>query len=69
MKNPFDNHKPSDAQVEQILTVREVCKALHATILALPSCRERSVAITKLEELCMWAVKGVIMTDEGEVVK
>jgi hypothetical protein len=69
MKHPFDYHRPSDKQVNEITTVREGCKALHATLLALPSSRERSLAITKLEEVSMWANKGIVMADEGEVAK
>ena len=67
MKHPFDYHRPTAAQVEQISTVRDGCKALHATLLDLPSSRERSLAITKLEEVSMWANKSVIMADEGQV--
>jgi len=67
MKHPFDYHRPSEAQVDQITTVRKGCKALNEILLALPSCRERSLAITKLEEVSMWANKGIIMVDEGPV--
>ena len=67
MKHPFDYHRPTTEQVEQISTIREGCKALHDLILTLPSSRERSVAITKLEEVSMWANKSVIMSNEGEI--
>lgn len=67
MKHPFDYHKPNDTQVRQIETVRAKCKELHEVIMTLPVCRERSVAITKLEEVSMWANKGIIMVDEGPV--
>lgn len=30
----------------------------------MPCCRERSVAITKLEEVSMWANKGSVMQPE-----
>jgi hypothetical protein len=66
-KHPFDYHRPSPAQVEQISTVRTGCKELHAVLMALPPGRERSLAITKLEEVSMWANKAIIMADEGEV--
>lgn len=66
-KHPFDYHQPSEKQVEQILTVREGCKALHLILLDLPNCRERSLAITNLEQVSMWANKGIIMVDEGPV--
>lgn len=68
MKHPFDYHAPTPTQIEQIATVRAGCKALHDTLLQLPISRERSVAITKLEEVSMWANKGIIMADEGPIV-
>lgn len=64
MKHPFDYHRPTDEQVKQIDTVRKGCKELHSTLLALPASRERSLAITKLEEVSMWANKGIIMVAE-----
>jgi hypothetical protein len=66
-KYPFDYHRPSDTQIKQITTVREGCKTLHETLMELPSNRERSLAITKLEEVSMWANKGIVMFIEGEV--
>jgi len=66
-KHPFDYHRPSDKQVQEITTVREGCKALHTILLALPSNAERTLAIRKLEEVSMWANKGIVMADEGEV--
>lgn len=67
MKHPFDYHRPSPAQVDQISRNRDACKALHSVILELPASRERSVAITKLEEVSMWANKAIILADEGPV--
>lgn len=69
MKHPFDYHRPNEKQVQQITTVRDGCKALHAILLELPVNRERSVAITNLEQVSMWANKGIIMFEEGEVAK
>jgi hypothetical protein len=31
--------------------------------------RERSLAITNLEQVSMWANKGIVMADEGPVAK
>ena len=58
--HPFEYQRPDAVMVEQITTVREGCKALHDILLALPNCRERSLAITKLEEVSMWANKGIV---------
>lgn len=63
MKHPFDYHKPNDVQVEQIARLRDGCKALYAVILELPPSRERSLAITNLEQVSMWGNKAVIMAD------
>ena len=66
-KHPFQYHRPNDIQVEQISTVRAKCEELYDVLMALPVCRERSLAITNLEQVSMWANKGIIMVDEGPV--
>lgn len=68
-KHPFDYHSPSKVQIDQIASVRTKCKELHETLLTLPPNRERSLAITNLEQVSMWANKGIIMADEGPVAK
>lgn len=63
-KNPFDYQKPSDKQVEQITEIREKCKELYTMLCALPFTRETSLAKTKLEEVSMWANKGIVFAPE-----
>lgn len=58
--HPFEYQAPTPEGVKQITEVREGCKALHDTLLTLAPSRERSVAITKLEEVSMWANKGIV---------
>lgn len=60
-KHPFEYQKPTDEQVAQITAVREAMKAVYDNLMSLPESRERSIAITKLEEASMWANKGIIM--------
>ena len=60
-KHPFEYQKPTDEQVKKITEIREAMKVLYELLLTLPESRERSVAITKLEEASMWANKGIIM--------
>jgi hypothetical protein len=58
--NPFEYVKPTEESVTKITEVREACKALNELLLTLEPSRERSVAITKLEEVSMWANKGIV---------
>lgn len=47
-------------QTEAVAEIRELSAALAELIDAnVHDSREKSMAITKLEEACMWAVKGV----------
>lgn len=61
-----------DAQgIEQTNYIREYCRELEDTIYAqVPDGREKSLALTKLEEVCMWANKGIAnqypVVDEGD---
>ncbi|WP_143075554.1 DUF7681 family protein [Desulfomicrobium apsheronum] len=59
-KNPFVYVKPTDLSVEQITIVRDKCKELNDILLSLNPSRERSLAITKLEEVSMWANKSIV---------
>ena len=60
-KNPFDYQKPTDDQVERITAIRELCKSLHAALWnKVAVSRERSLALTKLEEVSMWANKAIV---------
>lgn len=64
MKDIFEYQKPTDEQVEKISRVRQVCQTLHGELLEnVPEGRERSLAITKLEEVSMWANKGVVFEE------
>lgn len=56
------NHTPSEAQILAIEEVRQSAKGL-ATCLINHSntSREQSLALTHLEEVVMWTVKGIIL--------
>lgn len=59
-KNPFEYQKPNDDQVRRIELIRHECaNLLYLMETEIKSCRERSLAITKLEEVSMWANKAV----------
>lgn len=50
----------SDMEKADIDDIKREAAMLEATIdAALTDCRERSIALTKLEEAVMWAVKGI----------
>lgn len=57
------NQPPIDESVGIIFELlREPFKdAAHLIVELVPSCRERSLALTKLEEAVMWAVKAVAL--------
>ncbi|UQN10382.1 hypothetical protein [Deinococcus sp. QL22] len=62
-KHPFEYQPPTPEQVQQIETVRTALKQVHDTIVeTLPPSRERSLAITKLEETSMWVNKAVVFS-------
>jgi hypothetical protein len=52
----FTYHPPKEGQQERYIDIRNTAKTLACTIIALtPASREQSLAITKLEEVVMWA--------------
>lgn len=60
-KHPFEYQKPTPEHVQQIEAVRAALKNAHDAVLStVPPSRERSLAITKLEEASMWANKGIV---------
>lgn len=59
-KNPFDYQAPTLEMVQKIEVTRQACKIMYDVLLTLPSSRERSLAITKLEEVSMWANKAIV---------
>jgi hypothetical protein len=56
------NHTPTPEQVAEIEKIRFAGKQLGAVILGTAAdSRERSLALTHVEDAVMWAVKGVIL--------
>ncbi|ODM03183.1 DUF7681 family protein [Eisenbergiella tayi] len=56
IENNFKYHKPQEGQPEKYERLREEAKELAYSIDALcPNSREKSLAMTKLEESIMWA--------------
>jgi len=58
------NHTPTPGTLGLIEGVRSLAKDLaHVITHSVKDRRERSLAITKLEETVMWAVKGLVLDD------
>lgn len=66
----FTYHKPSPAVQAEMSGLRQRFMSLVTQLdLAVPECREKSLAFTALEESAMWAMKALALTDpEGTVV-
>jgi hypothetical protein len=60
-KDAFEYQTPSEQQIAKITMVREKCKELRDLLVGnVPDSRERSLAITKLEEVSMWSNKAIV---------
>jgi hypothetical protein len=56
INNNFVHHPPKDGQVERYTAIRENARNLaHMINEECPDSREKSLALTKLEEAVMWA--------------
>lgn len=60
IENNFMHHSPKEGQAEKYEAIREKAKELAYLIEDVcPNSREKSLAITKLEECSMWANASV----------
>lgn len=56
IEKAFTYHRPKDGQPEKYTVIRSTAKDLAVTINQLcPDSREKSLAMTKIEEAVMWA--------------
>jgi hypothetical protein len=68
-KHPFEYQRPTEKQAVCITRIREKCKEMFECLTeVLPHCRERSLAITRLEEVSMWANKGVVFCEDEQLL-
>lgn len=64
LERSLTNISPSEDQIDRIEMLREFAKAYGNAVLQLSlHSRERSLAVTKLEESVMWAVKGIVLNE------
>lgn len=61
MNYRFKPHKMSDAAQTKAYNVKVQASILLDEIEAIPDCREKNVAIERLEECVMWATKAIAM--------
>lgn len=63
----FTYHPPKGDQPERYKRIRAKAKEFAALVVELvPPSRERSLALTKLEEVVMWANAGIARNQEAE---
>lgn len=64
IEHSLTNQTPDREQIERIEALRESAKQLGTVIAAYcHDSRERSLAVTHLEETVMWAVKGIVLEE------
>ena len=66
IENNFTYHAPKDDQVGRYISIQEKAKECAYIIDELcPESRERSLAMTKLEECVMWAIASIARNEDG----
>lgn len=64
MKNRFEYQKPDEQMIDRIFAIRLECANLDSLLTDFPMDeRCRALARTKLEEVSMWANKGLVFYD------
>lgn len=64
MKNKYKYHKPSQKAIDVMHDLRERFSKLDEEIHnSCINCREKSMALDRLEEAAMWIMKGIAHTD------
>jgi hypothetical protein len=63
---PFQYRKATPKQTEEIHQAFAAFAQLHKHLLTLPESRERSLAITNLEQSSMWTNKAIAFHSETE---
>lgn len=69
MLKTFAYHKPSESGLSAIKMLREAFSETTVLVQGMNNSREKSIALTKLEEAAMWAIKGVVINDPESTVE
>lgn len=65
LRRSLTNHRPDPEQINRIELVRELGYAFGVGIVGnTPTSRAQSLALTKLEEAVMWAVKAIAIEEK-----
>lgn len=68
MMKTFAYHQPTKEGLRRITVLREDFSKMLARLNTLaPESREKALAQTKLEEAAMWAIKAIVINDEGSI--
>lgn len=66
----FAYHKPSNESLATITELRKAFSELENLVCTVvPHSRQASLALTKLEEAAMWAIKGVVSNDPESIAE
>lgn len=66
LERSLSNITPDAQTIRFIEVLRDSAKAYGAILEETPPSRERSLAITNLEQSLMWAVKGLVLSSEDQ---
>lgn len=70
MNKTYQYHKPSLDGLAKVQQLRDNFSFLHDLVVQIaPASRERSIALTELENAVMWAIKSVVINDPDSVVE
>ena len=65
LRRTLTNHRPDREQINRIELIREVGYTFGVSIVDnSPASRAQSIALTKLEEAVMWAVKAIAIEEK-----
>lgn len=67
LQRSLTNITPNEDQIKRIEGIRAAAKVLGLDICRdAPDTRERSLALTHLEDAAMWAVKSIVLEESGD---